>query len=63
LRVAGPDVWLIGNQSRERNSTGMSLPTLPTPTLRTERLQLRPFADTDADDLFTLQSSAYVLRY
>lgn len=39
---------------------GMSLPT---PTLTTERLRLRPFADTDADDLFAMHSNAYVLRY
>lgn len=37
--------------------------TLPTPTLETERLRLRPFADADADDLFALQSNAHVLRY
>ena len=36
---------------------------LPTPTLRTERLRLRPFADADADALFALHSSARVLRY
>jgi ribosomal-protein-alanine N-acetyltransferase len=36
---------------------------LSTPTLETERLRLRPFADTDADDLFELQSNAHVLRY
>ncbi|MBB6626369.1 GNAT family N-acetyltransferase [Nocardioides sp. KIGAM211] len=36
---------------------------LPTPTLTTDRLLLRPVADTDADDLFTLQSDAHVLRY
>jgi len=40
--------------------TGMALPA---PTLRTARLRLRPFGDTDADDLFTLHSSACVLRY
>jgi RimJ/RimL family protein N-acetyltransferase len=39
---------------------GMSLPT---PTLLTERLRLRPFTDADADDLFALHSDAYVLRY
>lgn len=36
---------------------------LPTPTLYTERLCLRPFTDADADPLFALQSNAYVLRY
>ena len=37
--------------------------SLPTPTLHTERLRLRPFDDTDAIDIFALQSNAYVLRY
>ena len=37
--------------------------SLPTPTLRTDRLVLRPFTDTDADPLFALHSNAYVLRY
>ena len=36
---------------------------LPTPTLRTGRLLLRPFLDADGDDLFALQSDAHVLRY
>ena len=36
---------------------------LPAPTLHTARLRLRPFDDADADDLFALHSSAYVLRY
>lgn len=36
---------------------------LPTPTLVTARLRLRPFAGQDADDLFALHSSARVLRY
>ena len=40
--------------------TGMALPT---PTLRTVRLLLRPFAETDADALFDLHSNAQVLRY
>jgi RimJ/RimL family protein N-acetyltransferase len=39
---------------------GMSLPT---PTLQTARLRLRPFADTDADALYALHSDAHVLRY
>jgi RimJ/RimL family protein N-acetyltransferase len=39
---------------------GMSLPT---PTLHTDRLRLRPFASADADALFALHSSAHVLRY
>jgi ribosomal-protein-alanine N-acetyltransferase len=37
--------------------------SLPTPTLRTARLELRPFADSDADALFALHSNAHVLRY
>jgi ribosomal-protein-alanine N-acetyltransferase len=36
---------------------------LPTPTLPTARLRLRPFGDADANDLFALQSDAHVLRY
>ena len=38
-------------------------PSLPTPTLTTSRLRLRPFADSDAGDLFALHSDAHVLRY
>lgn len=41
----------------------MSLMPLPTPTLRTDRLRLRPFAESDGDELFALQSNARVLRY
>ncbi|MFI1104354.1 GNAT family N-acetyltransferase [Streptomyces melanogenes] len=37
--------------------------TLPTPTLHTARLRLRPFADADADHLFALHSSTHVMRY
>jgi ribosomal-protein-alanine N-acetyltransferase len=33
--------------------------SLPTPTLRTARLRLRPFTSADADALFALHSSAY----
>jgi ribosomal-protein-alanine N-acetyltransferase len=36
---------------------------LPTPTLHTARLRLRPFDDADADGLFAMHSNAYVLRY
>ena len=36
---------------------------LPTPTLHSARLRLRPFDDADAENLFALHSSAYVLRY
>lgn len=36
---------------------------LPTPTLHTARLRLRPFGDTDANNLFALHSSTSVLRY
>ncbi|MGO4255034.1 GNAT family N-acetyltransferase [Marmoricola sp. RAF53] len=37
--------------------------SLSTPSLSTERLLLRPVADTDADALFALHSDAHVLRY
>ena len=37
--------------------------SVPAPTLRTARLELRPFADADADALFALHSDAHVLRY
>lgn len=37
--------------------------SLTTPTLRTDRMVLRPFADTDADAIWALQSDAHVLRY
>jgi ribosomal-protein-alanine N-acetyltransferase len=43
--------------------TGMSGLSLPTPTLPTERLRLRPVDETDADDLFALHSNPHVLRY
>ena len=36
---------------------------LPTPTLSTERLHLRPFTEADGEALFALQSNARVLRY
>ena len=41
----------------------MTFMQLPTPTLHTERLRVRPFADADADALFALHSNAHVLRY
>ncbi|MGW2113651.1 GNAT family N-acetyltransferase, partial [Streptomyces sp. NPDC001948] len=37
--------------------------SLPTPSLQTARLRLRAFEDADANELFALHSSAYVLRY
>lgn len=36
---------------------------LPTPTLRTTRLLLRPFEDTDLEAIYALQSNGRVLRY
>jgi [ribosomal protein S5]-alanine N-acetyltransferase len=36
---------------------------LPTPTLRTARLLMRPFTEADVDAIFALQSNAYVMRY
>jgi ribosomal-protein-alanine N-acetyltransferase len=36
---------------------------LPTPTLQSARLRLRPFADTDSESIYALQSNARVLRY
>lgn len=36
---------------------------LPTPTLRTARLLLRPFRDADADALVAMHSNAQVMRY
>ena len=41
----------------------MARMSLPTPTLHTTRLRLRPFTSADADALFALHSNAYVLRY
>jgi [ribosomal protein S5]-alanine N-acetyltransferase len=41
----------------------MSRVSLPTPTLLTARLRLRPFTSADADALFALHRNAHVLRY
>jgi RimJ/RimL family protein N-acetyltransferase len=41
----------------------MTLVSLPTPTLATARLRLRPFTEADADALYALHSDAFVLRY
>jgi RimJ/RimL family protein N-acetyltransferase len=41
----------------------MARMSLPTPTLATARLRLRPFASADAEALFALHSNAHVLRY
>ena len=41
----------------------MARMSLPTPTLHTARLRLRPFSEADADALFALHSNAHVLRY
>src|SRR5260370_8388378 len=60
LRVAGIGCLIDRPPITGGNMTGTSLPT---PTLHTARLRLRPFDDADANDLFALHSSAYVLRY
>lgn len=41
----------------------MSRMPLPSPTLTTARLRLRPFVDADADALYAMHSNAHVLRY
>src|SRR5258706_7471001 len=41
----------------------MARMSLPPPTLHTARLLLRPVTSADANDLFAMHSSAYVLRY
>ena len=41
----------------------MTRMSLPTPTLHTARLRLRPFDDADANALFALHTSTKVLRY
>ncbi len=40
-----------------------SFVALPTPTLYTARLRLRPFTEADTDAIFALQSNPRVLRY
>lgn len=40
-----------------------SVVALPTPTLHTARLRLRPFTAADTDAIFALQSNPRVLRY
>jgi RimJ/RimL family protein N-acetyltransferase len=41
----------------------MTAMTLATPTLDTDRLRLRPFAEADADFLYALHSNTHVMRY
>ena len=60
LRVADIGCLVDRPPITRGNMTHMSLPT---PTLHTARLRLRPFDDADANDLCALHSSAYVLRY
>jgi ribosomal-protein-alanine N-acetyltransferase len=60
LRVVGTGGLVDRPPTTRGNVTRMSLPT---PTLQSARLRLRPFDDTDANDLFALHSNAYVLRF
>src|ERR1700739_4346890 len=60
LRMAGMECLIDWLSITGGNMTRMALPT---PTLHTARLRLRPFDDADADDLFALHSNAHVLRY
>ena len=41
----------------------MARMSLPTPTLHTARLLLRPVTSADGDALFAMHTSAHVLRY
>jgi RimJ/RimL family protein N-acetyltransferase len=41
----------------------MGCMALPSPTLRSDRLLLRPFSDADADALVAIHSNAHVMRY
>jgi [ribosomal protein S5]-alanine N-acetyltransferase len=41
----------------------MACMSLPTPTLQTTHLLLRPFTGADEADVFVLRSNAYVMRY
>lgn len=45
------------------NVAANSVMSLPTPTLRTARLRLRPFTEADTNAIFALQSNPRVLRY
>src|SRR5215213_3248561 len=49
--------------ARSPSQGSMARMSLPTPTLRTDRLRLRPFTSADADALFALHSDPHVLRY
>lgn len=56
--------WVVGEDAECQTGQGTMVDMkLVTPTLRTDRLQLRPFASGDASALFALHSSARVLRY
>jgi RimJ/RimL family protein N-acetyltransferase len=59
LRVAHMGCLIDRPPIRRGNMTT----SLTTPSLHTARLRLRAFEDADANDLFALHSSAYVLRY
>ena len=67
MRTRGTCAWVEGTRSASGRGGGRRRQhgrvTLPTPTLTTDRLRMRPFADDDADALVALHSDAFVLRY
>ena len=57
MLAGDPEAWPLSSPGT------MARMSLPTPTLHTSRLRLRPFTRSDAGALFALHSNAHVLRY